>query len=33
MQAKARHILVTTEQACLDLKAKIEGGDDFAKVA
>ncbi len=33
MQAKARHILVPTEQACLDLKTKIEGGDDFAKVA
>ena len=28
--ANARHILVSTEEACLKLKADIEGGADFA---
>lgn len=32
-QASARHILVSSEAACLDLKAQIEGGEDFATVA
>ena len=32
-KAKARHILVKTEQACEDLKKKIEGGSDFADMA
>lgn len=31
--ATARHILVDTEQQCLDLKQKIEAGEDFADVA
>ena len=31
--ASARHILVDTEEACTDLKAKIEGGTDFAEMA
>ena len=31
--ARARHILVSSEQACLDLKQQIEGGADFAQVA
>ena len=32
-KASARHILVPTEAACIDLKTEIEGGTDFAKVA
>jgi peptidyl-prolyl cis-trans isomerase C len=32
-RARARHILVPTEQACEALKAEIEGGADFAEVA
>ncbi|MBF0282248.1 MAG: peptidylprolyl isomerase [Zetaproteobacteria bacterium] len=32
-KASARHILVSDEATCLDLKAQIEGGADFAKVA
>lgn len=32
-QASARHILVTTEDACLELKTQIEGGADFADLA
>ena len=32
-QATARHILVDTEEQCNALKAKIEGGEDFATVA
>jgi len=32
-RASARHILVPTEDACLDLKGKIEGGADFADLA
>jgi peptidyl-prolyl cis-trans isomerase C len=31
--ASARHILVDSEQQCLDLKEKILGGEDFADVA
>ena len=32
-QASARHILVPSEQLCLDLKQKIESGEDFADLA
>jgi peptidyl-prolyl cis-trans isomerase C len=32
-KASARHILVASEEACQTLKAKIEGGSDFASVA
>ncbi len=32
-RASARHILVPTEQVCLELKAKIEAGADFADCA
>jgi peptidyl-prolyl cis-trans isomerase C len=32
-QASARHILVDSEKACLDLKTQIEGGADFAEMA
>ncbi len=31
--AKARHILVNSQQACEDLKRKIEAGADFAQIA
>ncbi|WP_028304449.1 peptidylprolyl isomerase [Oceanospirillum maris] len=31
--ATARHILVADEPQCLELKQKIESGDDFAVVA
>ena len=31
--ASARHILVSTEEKCLQLKAEIEAGADFAEVA
>ena len=31
--ANARHILVSTEEACNDLKQKIETGADFAELA
>ena len=31
--ASARHILVDTEERCLELKTQIEGGADFADVA
>ncbi len=33
MPATARHILVDTEALCLQLKAEIEAGADFADVA
>jgi len=33
MPANARHILVHTEAQCLQLKAEIEAGADFAEVA
>lgn len=32
-QASARHILVSTEEQCLELKKSIEEGADFAEVA
>ena len=32
-QASARHILVDSEEKCLQLKTEIEGGKDFAAVA
>lgn len=32
-RASARHILVGTEDACLDLKKQIEGGADFGEMA
>ncbi len=32
-KARARHILVSTQEACDDLKTKIEGGADFAAMA
>ena len=32
-KASARHILVDTEQQCLDLKQQIADGADFAAVA
>ncbi len=31
--AEARHILVETEEACTDLKERIEAGADFAEIA
>ena len=31
--ARARHILVKTEEACNDLKTQIDGGADFAALA
>ena len=32
-RATARHILVDTEEQCLDLKKQIEDGADFAEMA
>ncbi len=32
-QAEARHILVSSEEACVKLKQQIEGGLDFAAAA
>ena len=32
-RARARHILVSTEKACQDLKTQIDGGADFAALA
>ena len=31
--AEARHILVETEEACNELKERIESGADFAEIA
>ena len=31
--ASARHILVDTEEQCLQLKEKIQEGEDFAEIA
>lgn len=31
--ASARHILVDTEEQCLQLKERIEAGEDFAEIA
>lgn len=32
-QATARHILVSSEALCEELKTKIDGGEDFAAIA
>jgi peptidyl-prolyl cis-trans isomerase C len=32
-RAKARHILVKSEEECNELKGKIDGGADFADIA
>ncbi|MFA5419585.1 MAG: peptidylprolyl isomerase [Bacteroidales bacterium] len=32
-KASARHILVSTEEKCLELKSQIENGSDFAEIA
>ena len=32
-KARARHILVSTKEACEGLKAQIEAGGDFAELA
>ena len=32
-KAKARHILVKTEEECEDIKKTIEGGSDFTEIA
>lgn len=32
-KASARHILVTSQEVCEDLKTQIEGGADFADMA
>ncbi len=32
-RARARHILVATEDECNDLKTRIEGGAEFAEIA
>ena len=32
-KASARHILVSSKEACEDLKTQIEGGADFADMA
>lgn len=32
-KASARHILVPSEETCVNLKAEIEAGSDFAEVA
>lgn len=32
-KASARHILVDTEEQCLELKKQIESGSDFAEIA
>jgi len=32
-KARARHILVTSEEDCKNLKAEIEGGSDFGELA
>lgn len=31
--ATARHILVNSEEKCLELKSAIEAGEDFAEIA
>ncbi|HIQ07054.1 MAG TPA: peptidylprolyl isomerase [Thiotrichaceae bacterium] len=33
VSATARHLLVSTEEQCAELKTKIEAGEDFAAVA
>ena len=32
-KARARHILVSSEEKCKELKTKIEAGEDFAAIA
>ncbi len=32
-RATARHILVDTEKQCLELKARIDAGEDFTAIA
>lgn len=32
-KARARHILVSTNEACENIKTQIEGGSDFAELA
>ena len=32
-KASARHILVSTQEACEDIKKQIENGSDFAEMA
>lgn len=32
-KASAQHILVKDEKTCLELKGKIEGGEDFGDIA
>jgi peptidyl-prolyl cis-trans isomerase C len=32
-KARARHILVSSEEACLKLKSEIEAGADFGSIA
>jgi peptidyl-prolyl cis-trans isomerase C len=32
-EASARHILVDTQEKCLQLKEKIQEGEDFAEIA
>jgi peptidyl-prolyl cis-trans isomerase C len=32
-RARARHILVETQEQCEDIKTQIEGGADFAELA
>ncbi len=32
-RAQARHILVSTEAECLEIKAKLEGGAEFESLA
>ena len=32
-KARARHILVATNEACENIKTQIEGGSDFAELA
>lgn len=32
-KARARHILVSNEEKCNELKTKIEAGEDFAAIA
>ncbi|MGB0910975.1 MAG: peptidylprolyl isomerase [Nitrospirales bacterium] len=32
-KARARHILVSTNEACENLKTQIEGGSDFGELA
>lgn len=33
IRASARHILVDTQELCVELKEKIEAGSDFADIA